>query len=62
MSQQTTDIKIEYKEQEFFVPEGFTKEEYMQSLSIRFPELASSKLEQNDDGSFTAKALVGTKG
>lgn len=61
-----TDITITYKGKTYEVPEGFTAEEYVESLAAIHPEVANSNLicDGEEDGKtrYTLKALYGEKG
>ena len=61
-----TDLVIQYKGKQYTVPEGFTVEEYKESLVSVFPEAANSKLikdgEQGGKTLFTLKPMYAEKG
>lgn len=50
-----TDISIEYKGKKHYVPEGFTVEEYRQSMISVFPEVATATLFKNKEGEYVLK-------
>ena len=62
MAESKTSLTLTYAKKEFPVPVGFTAEEYMESLAVTFPELATAKLIDDGGGKFTAKPLYGEKG
>lgn len=57
-----TDLAITYKGKEYFVPEGFTVEEYKESLVAAFPEAANATLIKDSDTRFTLKPMYAEKG
>lgn len=52
----TTDIVLKYEGQEFHVPEGFSVEEYRQSLIAVRPELATAQMFKDGPGVYTLKS------
>ncbi|MCK9172378.1 MAG: hypothetical protein M0O99_02700 [Desulfuromonas thiophila] len=58
----TTDLLIKFKNKEYPVPEGFTVEEYQQSLASIFPEAANAKLIKDSEGVYTLKPVYAEKG
>ena len=62
----TSDIILVYKGKEYPVPEGFTAEEYKDSLAAAHPEVANAALikdgEENGVTRYTVKVSVGSKG
>ncbi|AJF08292.1 hypothetical protein [Geoalkalibacter subterraneus] len=62
-STQNTDMVIKFKSKQFHVPEGFTAEEYVESLAMIYPqEAANAKLIEESDGVFVLKPLYHEKG
>ena len=61
-TEQATDMVIKYKKKEYHVPEGFTVEEYKESLVIIFPEAANAQLIKDSEGVYTLKPMYADKG
>lgn len=66
MAEPNTDIVINYKGRQYTVPEGFTAQEYVESLASVHPEVVNSKLIKDGDKDgqmqYTLKALYAEKG
>jgi len=58
----TTDIVLKYDGRTFHVPEGFTAEEYRQSLIAVYPELATAQMFKDGPGAYTLKSGFKQKG
>jgi len=57
-----TNIVIKFKNKEYFVPEGFTVEEYQESLASIYPEAANAILNKDAEGVYTLKPVYAEKG
>lgn len=57
-----TDMKITFKEKVYDVPEGFTVEEFRDSLVTQFPEAATADLIDDGKGMWTLKTTFKQKG
>lgn len=50
-----TDMTVTYNKKTYNVPEGFTVEEFVQSLAAINPKAASAKLIKDGEGKYTLK-------
>ncbi|HQA80570.1 MAG TPA: hypothetical protein PLV96_07215 [Methanoregulaceae archaeon] len=57
-----TDTTITFKSKTYYVPEGYTAEQYAEHLRVAIPEAGTAQLIKDSEGKYTLKAMYLEKG